>query len=236
MPNYICLPWEGLFIYLFLHVGYASFGLSLDFPFCLPWNGFDHRFFIGFWVFLNINIRSLSLLRNRFKNSHPPTPRHLCMFKFLIIRFAFHLVMGKTDVWKHSQNVRLDLTITLSWALHFLEFPHQRTLSYTKFLTCDIIFKAYMRCWNTILFPKMHNINWKSGIQYNAKTLWKVHYVRVVSLIFMFFFPFKFSPTGDKNLIFQFLVQIQLILLKFWKKIIKITNLKIDPYLLLESL
>jgi hypothetical protein len=141
MLNYRCLPWEGLARALLLvPASYASFGLSLDFSFCLPGDGFDDRSFIEFWVFLIINARSLWLLKNRFKNSHPPTPHHVCMFKFLIIRFVFHLVMGKTNVLEHSQNVRLDLAITLFWTPHFLEFPHQRTLSYTKILT-----KAYTK-------------------------------------------------------------------------------------------
>jgi hypothetical protein len=29
-------------------MGCASFSLSLAFPLCLPYDGFDHRFFIGF--------------------------------------------------------------------------------------------------------------------------------------------------------------------------------------------
>lgn len=234
MPHLRCQPWEGLALSLFflLPASYVSFGLSLDFSFCLPCDGFDPQSLIGFWVFLIINVRSLSLLRNRLENFHPPTPHHLCMFKFSIIRFAFHLVMAKTNVLQHSQHVGLDLAITLSWALHFLEFPHQRILSYVKFLTCDIIFKAYMKSWNIILFPKMHNINWKSGIQYRAKTLWKVHYVRAASFILMSFFSLSnFHLLVTKKLIFQILVQIQLILLKFWKKIIKI-----DPYPMLGSL
>jgi len=136
--------------------------------------------------------------------------------------------MGKTNVLEHSQNVGLDLAITLSWQPQFLEFPHQRTLSYTKFLTCDIIFKAYMRCWSTILFPKMHNINWKSGIQYRAKTLWKVHYARVASLMnSCFFFPFQILPIGDKKIDFSNFSANSANFVKILKKILKIQTAKL---------
>jgi len=36
-----------LFPFFLVPMGYASFGLSLDFLFCLPCDGFSHRYFIG---------------------------------------------------------------------------------------------------------------------------------------------------------------------------------------------
>jgi hypothetical protein len=93
-----------------LCVFWPFFGL----PFLSLFDDSGHQSFVEFGVFLIIDVRSLSHLKNRFKNSHLPTPHHLYMFKFLIIIFVFHLVMGKTNVSKHSQNVGLDLAITLS--------------------------------------------------------------------------------------------------------------------------
>jgi hypothetical protein len=51
----ICLQttFERLALSIFLGpMGCASFGLSLTFPFCLPWDGCSRRFFIGFLLFL----------------------------------------------------------------------------------------------------------------------------------------------------------------------------------------
>jgi hypothetical protein len=49
----------------------------------------------GYYVYsLRVDVRSLSLLRSRFKNPQTPRPHDLCMFSFMIA-FALCFTMGK---------------------------------------------------------------------------------------------------------------------------------------------
>jgi hypothetical protein len=98
------MKWTSFLLFL-VHASYSSFGLFLAFPFCLSYDGFGHRSFIGFFHPLVINRNPSS------NNNQATTYESSTIMKFKRMKnciqhcyASLKIQVAKSDVKTHTEH------------------------------------------------------------------------------------------------------------------------------------